>query len=321
MNWFERAFAATVLLLGAQVLGGAHLAAAQTGSTYMVEADRGEPPVISAQINGQSVRLLVAPDAPRFVLLNPDAAERLGLRSNPLLSMGVRLDMRGDVSRGRTGRARIAPHGAPSFRQRLVWFEDIVVAEGADGVIGAPAFKGLDSLIIQINDPERAPDTAMNVALFPGRYGLEWSATAQEDGLPLELRFSFSRPSTLDKPASSALERAGKIEEAAVDLQYAPFWFIDRALAFEHENRALDLQGVAPDQFLRFAQRSEIEIHQERVEYERTYGPIDTITVRGVGERQAGDPHQVTLGGAVLLDCWRVEFYYTTGAVILRCPR
>lgn len=316
--WFR--YVSSIFVVGLLLMLAPVAASTQTWAELIVHSQRGEPPVIRAEINGKPVRLLLAADAPRFVLLNRGVAERLELRSNPLLSMGVRLDMLGDISRGRTGRARISPEGAPSFRQRLVWFEGIDVAEHADGVIGVAAFEHLDSLIVQFDDPDRPLDAAMNVAMFPGRHGLEWTVAASEGGLPLELRFSFSRPSSVDRAASAALERAGLLATANDDLEFARFWFIDRALAFQHANLALELGGVAPDRFLRFAERAEVDVHRRRIEYEQQLGPIETITVRGSGARGNDDPYQLSLGNDVLLDCWRVEFYFETGAVLLRCP-
>ncbi len=307
----------------ALVTGLAPAAAAQAPEAVRplhLTASPGAPPVLEARINGAPVRLLVAPDAPRFVLLNPAAADRLGLRANPLLSLGVRVDIGGDVSRGRTGRARVAPAGYEAFRQRVVWFEDFDVARGADGVIGLTAILSVDRLVVTIADPERPADAAMAVARFPGRAGFEWVAYAEEDGLPLALRFSFSKPSSLARSTSAAFSMRGLIAPATEDLTLAPFWFIDEALAFEFPNRTLSLGGVAPDRFLRFAERSELEAHRRRVEYERRYGPIDAITVRAPGARDPDDPYQLTLGGDALTACWRIEFDYRSGAVTLRCP-
>ncbi|KAA5802320.1 hypothetical protein F1654_10865 [Alkalicaulis satelles] len=294
--------------------------AAQRGAELVVEAQPGQRPMLAADINGHPVRLLVAPDGPRFILLNPEAANRLGLRSNPVLSLGVRLDIQGDVTRGRTGRARILPHGGRAFRQRVVWFEDTVMADGADGVIGVAALQNIDRLIMVFHDPERPAHAPMTVSRFEGRRGLEWVGQARSYGLPFEISFSVSRPSSLERSTAMALEDRSLIAQPEEALVFASFWFIEQALAFEHRNTGFELQGLSPASILRFAQRGEIEAHHARVEYERRYGPIDRITVRAPGARRADDPYRITIGSDVLLDCWRLEFDFSSASIVTRCP-
>lgn len=300
---------------------GAEAALARQGERVLtVRTEAGAPPLLEARINGEPVRLLLAPDAPRFILLNPGVAERLGLRANPLLSLGVRLDIRGDVSRGRTGRASITlPNGGRS-RQRVIWMEDIAFTDQADGVIGVAALEELDQLIIQIDDPERSPDIAMTRVRLEGDRGLEWTFRSVQANLPVEIRFSFSRPSSLDTDTRIAFESRGLIAAASEDLSYASFWFLDRALAFEHRNLQFEVQGLSPYRFLRFAQAEDINAHYARLEYERAYGPIETITVRSVSRRSPDDPYGVSLGADVLNMCWRLEFDFEQESVLLRCP-
>lgn len=293
---------------------------AQEQGVLHIEAAAGEPPVIAVEINDQPVRLLLAPDAPRFILLNPGVAERLGLRANPLLSLGVRLDIQGDVSRGRTGRASVTLPDGERFRQRVVWMEDIAFSDEADGVIGVTALGALDRLIVQIEDPDRAPDVAMTHVRLSGDRGLEWTFQAAQSGLPLELRLSFSRPSSLDADTRIAFESRGLIAPADEELRYASFWFLDRALAFEHANLGFDVEGLGPNRFLRFAQAEDIAAHEARLEYERAYGPIETITVRSTTRRSPDAPYGLSLGVDVLMACWRIEFDFATEAVFLRCP-
>ncbi len=294
--------------------------AVQTPAELTIETQSGQPPVLQAEINGHPVRLLLAPDGPRFILLNPDAADRLGLRSNPMLSLGVRLDIQGDVTRGRTGRARVRPESGRAFRQRIVWFEGVDVARDADGVIGAASFQQIDRLTIVIHDADRAAHAPMTVARFNGRRGLEWVAQARAAGLPLEVSLSFSRPSSLDRAASFALETRDLIAPAGEHLVFAPFWFIDQALAFDHRVTGFELQGLSPNRFLRFAQIEEVEAHHAMLDYERRFGPIDRITVRAAGSRRPDDPYRATLGDDLLLRCWRIEFDYVTDQIVVRCP-
>lgn len=310
------------LLFGLVVMAlGAEAALARQGErVLLVRTEAGAPPLLEARVNGEPVRLLLAPDAPRFILLNPGVAERLRLRANPLLSLGVRLDIRGDVSRGRTGRASVTLPNGGRFRQRVIWMEDIAFSDQADGVIGVTALEDLDLLIIQIDDPDRSPDIAMTRVRLEGDRGLEWTFRSVQASLPVEIRFSFSRPSSLDTDTRIAFENRGLISPASEDLSYASFWFLDRALAFEHRNLQFDAQGLRPDRFLRFAQAEDINAHHARLEYERAYGPIDTITVRSVSRRSPYDPYGVSLGEDVLNTCWRVEFDFEQESVLLRCP-
>ena len=198
--------------------------------------------------------------------------------------------------------------------------EDIAFSGRADGVIGVAALEELDQLIIQIDDPDRPPDIAMTRVHLEGDRGLEWTFRSVQASLPLEMRFSFSRPSSLNTDTRIAFERRSLIAPASEDLSYASFWFMDRALAFEHQNLLFDVQGLRPDRFLRFAQAEDINAHHARLEYERAYGPIDTITVRSASRRSPDDPYGLSIGADVLMRCWRLEFDFEQESVLLRCP-
>ena len=284
-----------------------------------LSAPIGEPPMIQAEINGQPVTLVVAPDGPGLVLLNSEAALRLGLRSNPILSLGIRLDVLGSVTRGKTGRASVAIEGMPRFRERIVWFEERAVSDRADGIVGLPALAGLTRVIVTIEDPERPPDRAMNVVRFDGERGFEWTFNAPGQTREFDIALSFLERSQLTRATQRALQGRGMVGPAEPALVFEQFWFFDKALAFVHPNLAVRFNGIGPDAFVRFALAEEVEAHEARLDYEQRYGSIEQITVLGSTDAEL-DAYQLTLGHDVLWRCWRLEFDYLADAVTLRCP-
>jgi hypothetical protein len=88
--------------------------------------------MIDAQVNGRPVRLHVSTAAPGYIILNPAAAQRVGLRA----SMTRAQTFVGPVRlRGSTKAADVTVGGTKSERRILWWDRDVV--PGADGLIGA----------------------------------------------------------------------------------------------------------------------------------------------------------------------------------------
>jgi hypothetical protein len=150
---------------------------------------------IPATINGQAVRLRVDPEASGYVILNPDAVARIGLRPSLLRARTqigpVRL----------TGSSKVAEVsiGGVTGNRRLVWIDRPAI-EGADGLIG-PADMHYERVTFAIG-PVRAGEAAFDLPLeFERSFGLHFPLTIGEH----VFRFQFS----LIKPASLATAGAG----------------------------------------------------------------------------------------------------------------
>jgi hypothetical protein len=88
--------------------------------------------MIDAQVNGRPVRLQVSTAAPGYIILNPAAAQRVGLRA----SMTRAQTFVGPVRlRGSSKAAGVTVGGTKTERRILWWDRDVVPA--ADGVISA----------------------------------------------------------------------------------------------------------------------------------------------------------------------------------------
>jgi hypothetical protein len=88
--------------------------------------------LIDAQVNGRPVRLQVSTAAPGYIILNPAAAQRVGLRA----SMTRAQTFVGPVRlRGSSKAAGVTVGGTKTERRILWWDRDVVPA--ADGVISA----------------------------------------------------------------------------------------------------------------------------------------------------------------------------------------
>jgi hypothetical protein len=123
--------------------------------------------IIDAQINGQPVRLRVDPETSGYIILNPDAVARLGLRRSMIGSRTaigpVRL----------TGSSKVAEVriGTTTGDRRIVWIDRHAV-EGADGLVG-PADLPYGRVTFNIGAPapdERTYETPMLFARSAGLY-------------------------------------------------------------------------------------------------------------------------------------------------------
>ena len=150
---------------------------------------------IEATINGQPVRLRVDPEVSGYVILNPEAVARIGLRRSMI---GSRTQI-GPVRL--TGASKVAEVsiGGVTGDRRVVWIDRPAI-EGADGLIG-PAdmhYEQVTFLLGPVRDGEAAFDLPME---FERSFGLYFPLTIGEHAF----RFQFS----LMKPASLATAGAG----------------------------------------------------------------------------------------------------------------
>lgn len=150
---------------------------------------------IDATINGQPVRLRVDPETSGYVILNPEAVARIGLRRSML---GSRTQI-GPVRL--TGSSKVAQVsiGGVSGERRVVWIDRPAV-EGADGLIG-PADMPYDRVTFTLG-ATRGGEAAFVVPMeFERSFGLYVPLTLGEHSF----RFQFS----LMKPHSLATAGAG----------------------------------------------------------------------------------------------------------------
>ena len=309
-------------LLAASVFAAicAHAPAiARQSDTLTLSIAPGEAPVLYAMMDGEPVRLEFSPDVPRLILLNADAAERLELRSNPVLSLGVRLSEGEAESTGDTARVAVRPDGAPEFRRRALWFEGRSFSAVADGVIGAAAFEGLERVVVEIEQDEAADPGRQIEAVFRGERDFDWTIRHLGVDRLFDLHFSFVQHSSLEGEAAAHLQRTGWIGRAQDDLALERFWHFGEEHAFVHPNLGLRFDGLEPDRFLRFATADQVEQHRVRVDFEAARGPVETMDVLAPGV-ESDAPLQATLGRDVLAACTRMVFDFETDEIRVTCP-
>jgi hypothetical protein len=148
-------------------------------------------------VNGHPVRLRVATSAPGYIILNPAAARRVGLRA----SMTGAQAFVGPVRlRGSTKAADVTIAGAKSERRLLWWDRD--VTEGADGIVSA-ADLPYDRVVFNLA-PARAGERALQLPM-------EWDRSA---GLTHRLALGGQQvivQVTAHKPDSVATAAAGAL--------------------------------------------------------------------------------------------------------------
>lgn len=123
--------------------------------------------VVPVVVNGHQIRLRVDPEAPAFVVVNPAAARRIGLRPSFLggayaLVGPVRLD--GDT------RVATLSHEGRRVRQRFAWLRRDAV-EGADGLI-SPAALPYERVIFELGPEQPGEASSAYPMTYTREYGL-----------------------------------------------------------------------------------------------------------------------------------------------------
>jgi hypothetical protein len=90
--------------------------------------------IIPVDVNGRTLMLRVDPGASGFIILNPGAAKRAGLKGS---LVGLRVPIGPITLRGQTNRSKVGVGGVVS-RMRVAWADRDVFA-GADGLISPEA--------------------------------------------------------------------------------------------------------------------------------------------------------------------------------------
>lgn len=181
-----RSFAAAIALLIAGPAGAADLTL-DAASNFLIDAT----------VNGRPVRLRVDPAGSEHVILNPDAARRLGLRGS-LIGSQARI---GPVRlRGSSNRVRLAI-GAWSEGHRLLWMDRPIVA-GADGLI-SPASLPFERVVFALAPPRPGEMTIELPMRMVPRFGLSHTLTVA--GRPVALQLSLAEPETIATAAAGAI--------------------------------------------------------------------------------------------------------------------
>jgi hypothetical protein len=254
-------------------------------------------PIVDAAINGRPVRLEVDPRIPDILVLNQEAADRLGVRRAPLVAAVVAIDG-GSRIRGRIARPRIT-FGERASRA-LAGVFPVPMTARADGVIGPGAlpFDVVTINLRQIAEPLRE-------ITYPVRDPDDWLVRADVGGLALQIRFGVvDRAAVLNRTAARAYGNAGQITPAG-DLAEMPV-LLGLSTLMQPVTTELALGGLA------FGPT-----------FARTNAPLlgaiepDAIVV----EAEGGDPPpaSVMIGAAALERCASISVDRRARRLTLRC--
>jgi hypothetical protein len=175
-------------------------AAAQSSLTLSADP----VPIVEAEINGRRVHLEVDLRLPDVLVLNPEAARRLGVRRVPLSSAEVGLD--DALIRGRVARPRIVFAGAGATRSVTGIF-NVPASHRADGLIG-PGVLPYDVIRIEL----RAAQSGEREISFSLETADVWEPTARVGNLEVEISFDLANAaSTFNRTAAALLDDAGAI--------------------------------------------------------------------------------------------------------------
>lgn len=182
-----------LVFLSACLLQGSPAAAAAADLTLPAAGNY----VIDAQVNGRPVRLRVDPGAAGYIIMNPSAVQRVGLRASLTRAQTfigpVRL-------RGSSKAAAVTIAGVTSQR-RLIWM-DREIYSGADGII-SPADLPYDRVTMLLAEP-RSGEQALQLPMqFEPSSGLfhKFKLGAQE----IVLSLSANKPESMATAAAGAL--------------------------------------------------------------------------------------------------------------------
>lgn len=153
--------------------------------------------VLPVEVNGRTLRLRVDPAAPGYVLLNPAAVGRLGLRGSMIGSV----THIGPVTlKGGSNSVKMRI-GAVATRSRAVWI-DREVAPGVDGTI-SPELLPYDNVVFALA-PSRPGEAESRIAMdyAPGS-GLVHLYPAGERRI--QIGFTLAEPRSMSTAAAGAL--------------------------------------------------------------------------------------------------------------------
>ena len=253
-------------------------------------------PIIDAEINGRPVRLEVDLRLPDALVLNPAAAERLGVRRVPFAGVAVEIDGSARI-RGRLARPRIV-FGEEDSRAFTGIFPTPMSAR-ADGLIG-PGALPYDVVTIVLG-PE--PAGAQDIALALPDADV-WRASAEAGSEAVTLSFDVSRqPTLLNRSATRAFDAAGLIT-ASGELREAEL-VLGLSTQMQPVENNLSVAGFALGSTLA---RTNAPLHGAE--------EPDAIIVYADAD---APPPEITLGRGALAQCASISVDRRTRRLTLRC--
>lgn len=189
------------LIVGLALLAAAFVSPAGAQTSIVLHAD--PVPIIDAQVNGRPVRLEVDLRLPDILALNPQAAERLGVRTAPFVRAVVQFD--DTRMRGRIARPRIV-FGTRASRA-LAGIFATPASLRADGLIG-PGALPFDVIRVELGDAQPGE----HVIVFRLDDPDIWRTSAEIGGSRMFVTFDLANDvTTFNRTASSHLDQSGAI--------------------------------------------------------------------------------------------------------------
>lgn len=252
-------------------------------------------PIVAAQINGQPVRLEVDLRLADMLVLNPDAAARLGVRRLPFV--GARAVLDDSMIRGRVARPRIAFEGGDA--RAIAGVFNVPATTRADGVIG-PGALPYDIVRVAL----AAESANEREIVFPLADADNWQARATLAGLDVAFQFDIANSvTTFNRSASGRLDEIGAIAAAGAHSE-TPMLLGLRAQT-QPVATALAIEGLPLSPGVARTRAPLL-------------GALDDDTVVVVGEGQAPPP-RVWIGRNALAGCSSISVDRRRREMIVRC--
>lgn len=297
--------AAALAILGSSLVG----AAPPPRAERVIRA--GE--LVSAQIAGVPVRLLVDPGVPSFGMVTADIATRAGLKAGPF-GLAYRV---GPVRvPGRTAVARVDLGNGPE-KKRIGWTERPFIP-GIDGSIGPGGLKD-DVMRFVLREPvagEREHVLPMidGVGLFGGAEGL--FGRIMLDGEPVRIVFDLRRAENMTSAGvATTIARVhdGRLGE---ERRMLPIVFgVERPVRTLTLGRPL---AIGPLSVARISVRTVDFGNAEGIQAEGTSPDPSEVVVTAKGKRDRSND-RITVGTDALAGCSSITFDKPAKLVRLRC--
>jgi len=134
----------------------ASLHAKTKDTIYQIDASA--VPVVNVTIKGEKLRFLVDLSLPNILILNPDTAQKLGLKKSGFASMfDPTALVDGKKFKARSAKVQIEIEGQKKSKTRLYWFE-VPYWRGVDGVMG-PSGLNADIIEFKLDQSAASPES------------------------------------------------------------------------------------------------------------------------------------------------------------------
>jgi hypothetical protein len=271
-----------------------------------VRADEGF--TVPMVVNGHQIRLRVDPEAPAYVMLNPGAARRIGLR--PTLLGGIYAIV-GPVRINGNTKSAMLSHDGRQVRQRFAWLDRDVI-DGADGLI-SPAALPYDRVLIELGPAQEGESVTTFPMTYTTEYGLMFPV-ATGDG-PVNVQFSTLKPRSMATAAAGAriaADRGGSWagEAFAHPIEYG----VSRPVRPLQLQQALAAHDFSIRQFL---VRTSDNLGNHDLPADASADPRE-IVVTGVRARQDAT-YMLTIGLDGLTGCSRMVYEGPQHRMTLHC--